>query len=60
MIQAIFYDDFGKRTGTAMETEADLHARRKPSTVRQMTREEACLEMKGTQRRPARHDTRFS
>lgn len=57
MIRALYFDYFGKRTGASEESAADFSAmlpKRPPSTVPQVADE-----LKGTQRRPARKDTRF-
>jgi hypothetical protein len=55
-IQTIYFDEYGRKTGENTETVADLRRvpKRLPSLVEQVRDQ-----WKGTQRRPARRDTRF-
>ena len=58
----VFYDEYGQKIGTAEETIDELASSRRPqhaSTVPPMTRAEAYLLERGTQRRPTSRHTRF-
>ena len=56
MIVTVYYDEWGRKGGESVETDADFRGvtKRKPSDVPQVADE-----WKGTQRRPARRDVRF-
>jgi hypothetical protein len=54
VIVAVYYDEYGRKVGESIETDADFSAmlpKRPPSTVPQVTDD-----WKGAQRRPARQD----
>jgi len=66
MIRALYMDEYGRVTGRAEETLEDLAARRAEveripttTTIPQMSRAEAFLRDRGTQRRPANPGKRF-
>jgi len=62
IIQAVFYDEYGRKVGASVESDDDLlaAARERRVTTHQVTVGDVHRQDKGKQRRPARHDVRFN
>jgi hypothetical protein len=60
-IRTIYFDADGRKVGESVETDADRPAllKKERFTTPQILAAEAYLLDRGTQRRPARRDTRF-
>ncbi len=60
IIQAIYFDRDGNRTGESVESDDDFSEKREQRVITpQVTAGEVYLLEKGSQRRPARRDARF-